>query len=55
MVPILLALFPVLLLVAPRFAWLALAAAIFMIVSKRLPAARPATRRPLGVDNDASI
>ena len=51
----LLALFPVLLLFAPRLAWVALAIAIVMLVNKRMSTARTGTRRHVNVDTDASI
>jgi hypothetical protein len=50
---VLLALFPVLLLFAPRLAWVALGAAIVMLVSKRLTAARTVAR-PRS-ESDASV
>ena len=55
MAAVLLVAFPLLLLVAPRLAWLALAGAIFMLVSKRLQVARTVARRRVMSDRDASI
>jgi hypothetical protein len=53
MAGVLLAAFPLLLLFAPRFAWLAVAVAILLLVGKRLSAARTVAHRH--VDSDASI
>jgi len=53
MAGLLLAAFPVLLLFNTRLAWVALAAAICLLVSKRLGTARAAPRR--SADRDASI
>ena len=50
---ILLALFPLLLLFAPPLAWVALGAAVVMLVSKRLKSARTGARQ--GVEHDASV
>jgi hypothetical protein len=53
MAGVLLALFPLLLLFNARLAWPALAAAIFLLVSKRLKGARRVARPD--VEHDASI
>ena len=53
MAGILLALFPLLLLFNARLAWLALASAIFLLVSKRMKGARRIARPDF--ENDASI
>jgi hypothetical protein len=56
MAPALLVVFPLLLLVAPRFAWLAIAVAIVLLVNTRLAPARPSGRRHVDTDTtDASI
>jgi len=55
MIPVLLALFPVLLIFAPRLAWIALAAAIAMLVGKRFSAPGPVARRRSDADYDASV
>jgi hypothetical protein len=55
MVPVLLVAFPLLLLVAPRLAWIALAAAIVMLVTKRTSTARSVSRRRADADYDASV
>ena len=58
MAGVLLALFPLLLLFAPRLAWLALGGAIFLLVNKRLTTARVIAHRrsaPPRDEYDASI
>jgi hypothetical protein len=55
MVPVLLVAFPLLLLVVPRLAWIALAVAIVMLVNKRMSTARTVTRRRVDADYDASV
>jgi hypothetical protein len=53
MAGLLLALFPILLMVDTRLAWVALGLAIFLLVSKRLGSARRPVRPP--IQNDAGI
>lgn len=53
MAGVLLALFPLLLMVHTRAAWVALGTAIAILCSKRLGATRHVSQRPL--DNDVSI
>jgi hypothetical protein len=53
MARVLLALFPLLLLFAPRVAWVPLAFAIMLLVGKRLTGAREVARRR--VEHDASV
>jgi hypothetical protein len=53
MAGVLLAVFPLVLLFAPRLAWLAVAVAILLLVGKRLSTARAVAHRR--VDRDAAI
>jgi len=57
MIPVLLVAFPVLLLVAPRLAWIALVVAIVMLANKRMSTAKTTARRRVDTDAkyDASI
>ena len=55
MIPVLLVAFPVLLLIAPRLAWIALAAAIVMLVSKRMKSATAVARNRVPTGYDSNI